>query len=83
MQTRPPALTPLPPTPNPPHQPTLSLKAKSDPAVFQHSCVAFTAGAAIITLLRWLVDIRCGGARGSGPLISRPIGQPCQGLRQG
>ncbi|KIY92629.1 Pentatricopeptide repeat-containing protein [Monoraphidium neglectum] len=33
-------------------------QAKSDPAVFQHSCVAFTAGAAIITLLRWLVDIR-------------------------
>jgi len=34
-------------------------QAKSDPAVFQHSCVAFTAGAAVITLLRWLVDIRC------------------------
>eukprot|EP00879_Flechtneria_rotunda_P011542 GHRR01012056.1.p1 GENE.GHRR01012056.1~~GHRR01012056.1.p1 ORF type:complete len:1048 (+),score=392.88 GHRR01012056.1:336-3479(+) len=31
---------------------------KGDPAVHQHSCVVFTHGAAIVTLLRWLCDVR-------------------------
>jgi pentatricopeptide repeat domain-containing protein 1 len=30
---------------------------KGDPAVHQHSCVVFTCGAAIVTLLRWLCDV--------------------------
>ncbi|KAF6259499.1 hypothetical protein COO60DRAFT_1700790 [Scenedesmus sp. NREL 46B-D3] len=31
---------------------------KGDPTVHQHSCVVFTCGAAIVTLLRWLCDVR-------------------------
>jgi pentatricopeptide repeat domain-containing protein 1 len=31
---------------------------KGDPSVHQHSCVVFTTGAAIVTLLRWLCDVR-------------------------
>lgn len=31
---------------------------KGDPSVHQHSCVVFTCGAAIVTLLRWLCDVR-------------------------
>jgi hypothetical protein len=31
---------------------------KGDASVHQHSCVVFTTGAAIVTLLRWLCDVR-------------------------
>lgn len=31
---------------------------KGDPTVHQHSCVVFTCGAAVVTLLRWLCDVR-------------------------
>jgi pentatricopeptide repeat domain-containing protein 1 len=33
-------------------------QSKSDPSVHHHSCVVFTTGAAIVTLLRWLCDVR-------------------------
>jgi pentatricopeptide repeat protein len=33
-------------------------QSRSEAAALHYSCVVFTAGAALVTLLRWLVDIR-------------------------
>lgn len=38
---------------------------KDDSNVAQYSCVTCTAGATVVTILRWLVEVRC-GAEGLG-----------------
>ena len=48
-------------------------QAKSDPAVFQHACAAFTAGAAVVTLLRWLVDVRQRALRDGQALLRERV----------
>ena len=47
---------------------------KDDTNVAQYSCAACTAGAAIVTVLRWLVEVRCvGRLRLLAPAFTPPL----------